>query len=113
MLDRTDTIGTVGTFTDGKSSVEHQINIHVNDLTEVTNNNDISLKEVLAGLMYVMEYRIKGGRLPHLDYDLMKRLCNGLLSNIGHCEKEHFQNIPTEESDMALHLFGEFIQEGN
>lgn len=111
MLDRTDTIGTVGTFTDGKSSVEHQINIHVNDLTEVTNNNDISLKEVLAGLMYVMEYRIKGGRLPHLDYDLMKRLCNGLLSNIGHCEKEHFQNIPTEESDMALHLFGEFIQE--
>jgi len=108
MLNRVDT---VGTFTDGKSSVEHQINIHVNDLTEVSNNNDISLKEVLAGLMYVMEYRIKGGRLPHLDYDLMKRLCNGLLSNIGHCEKEHFQNIPTEESDMALHLFGEFIQE--
>ncbi|ORX48414.1 calcium ATPase [Piromyces finnis] len=108
MLKRVDT---VGTFTDGKSSVEHQINIHVNDLTEVTNNNDISLKEILAGLMYVMEYRIKGGRLPHLDYDLMKRLCNGLLSNIGHCEKEHFQNIPTEESDMALHLFGEFIQE--
>ncbi|ORX64077.1 calcium ATPase [Anaeromyces robustus] len=108
MLNRVDT---VGTFTDGKSSVEHQINIHVNDLTEVTNNNDISLKEVLAGLMYVMEYRIKGGRLPHLDYELMKRLCNGLLSNIGHCEKEHFQNIPTEESDMALHLFGEFIQE--
>ncbi|KAL6591922.1 calcium ATPase [Neocallimastix californiae] len=108
MLNRVDT---VGTFTDGKSSVEHQINIHVNDLTEVSNNNDISLKEVLAGLMYVMEYRIKGGRLPHLDYDLMKRLCNGLLSNISHCEKEHFQNIPTEESDMALHLFGEFIQE--
>jgi len=104
-------VDTVGTFTDGKSSVEHQINIHVNDLTKVSDANDISLKEVLAGLMYVMEYRIKGGRLPHLDYDLMKRLCNGLLSNIGHCEKEHFQNIPTEESDMALHLFGEFIQE--
>lgn len=108
MLKRADT---VGTFTDGKSSVEHQINIHVNDLTEISNNNDISLKEILAGLMYVMEYRIKGGRLPHLDISLMKRLCTGLLSNIGHSEREFFQVTPTEESDMAFHLFGEFIEE--
>ncbi|KAF8975949.1 hypothetical protein BGZ52_008447, partial [Haplosporangium bisporale] len=61
---------------DGKASVEHQIEINVVDLFDVQSNKEISLEEVMDGLRYVMEYRIKGGRFPSLDYDIMKRLAD-------------------------------------
>ncbi|KAG0077855.1 P-type ATPase [Linnemannia elongata] len=77
-------------------------------------NKEISLEEVMDGLRYVMEYRIKGGRYPSLDYDIMKRLADGLLMNMGNSvRKGRFGGgvILTEEADVAFQLFGEFILE--
>jgi len=86
------------------------------DLFDVQSNKEISLEEVMDGLRYVMEYRIKGGRYPSLDYDIMKRLADGLLMNMGNSTKKgHFGqgSTLTEEADVAFQLFGEFILEGN
>ncbi|KAF8948011.1 P-type ATPase [Haplosporangium gracile] len=77
-------------------------------------NKEISLEEVMDGLRYVMEYRIKGGRFPSLDYDIMKRLADGLLMNMGNSgKKSRFGGgtILTEEDDVAFQLFGEFMLE--
>lgn len=85
------------------------------DLFDVQGNKEISLEEVMDGLRYVMEYRIKGGRFPSLDYDIMKRLADGLLMNMGNSvRKGRFGGgvILTEEADVAFQLFGEFILEG-
>ncbi|KAG0072042.1 P-type ATPase, partial [Podila epicladia] len=99
---------------DGKASIEHQIEINVVDLFDVQSNKEISLEEVMDGLRYVMEYRIKGGRYPSLDYDIMRRLADGLLMNMGNTEKKRrvrqSQKL-TEEADVAFQLFGEFILE--
>lgn len=82
---------------------------------DVQSNKEISLEEVMDGLRYVMEYRIKGGRYPNLDYDIMKRLADGLLMNMGNTEKKRrvrqSQKL-TEEADVAFQLFGEFTLEG-
>ncbi|KFH70534.1 hypothetical protein MVEG_03384 [Podila verticillata NRRL 6337] len=96
---------------DGKASVEHQIEINVVDLFDVQSNKEISLEEVMDGLRYVMEYRIKGGRFPSLDYDIMKRLADGLLMNMGNTEKKRFRQNLTEEANVAFQLFGEFLLE--
>ncbi|KAF9188028.1 P-type ATPase [Haplosporangium sp. Z 767] len=97
---------------DGKASIEHQIDINVIDLFDVQSNKEISLEEVMDGLRYVMEYRIKGGRFPSLDYDIMKRLADGLLMNMGNTEKKStFRHSLTEEADVAFQLFGEFLLE--
>lgn len=83
------------------------------DLFDVQSNKEISLEEVMDGLRYVMEYRIKGGRYPSLDYDIMKRLADGLLMNMGNSEKKRrVRQKLTEEADVAFQLFGEFILEG-
>ncbi|KAG0055261.1 P-type ATPase [Gryganskiella cystojenkinii] len=97
---------------DGKASIEHQIDINVVDLFDVQSNKEISLEEVMDGLRYVMEYRIKGGRFPSLDYDIMKRLADGLLMNMGHSEKKgRFSQALSEEANVAFQLFGEFLLE--
>ncbi|KAF9914821.1 P-type ATPase [Lobosporangium transversale] len=97
---------------DGKASIEHQIEINVVDLFDVKSNKEISLEEVMVGLRYVMEYRIKGGRFPSLDYDIMKRLADGLLLNMGDTEKKgRFRQSLSEEADIAFQLFGEFLLE--
>ncbi|KAF9214155.1 P-type ATPase [Podila verticillata] len=97
---------------DGKASIEHQIEINVVDLFDVQSNKEISLEEVMDGLRYVMEYRIKGGRYPSLDFDVMKRLADGLLMNMGNSEKKRrVRQKLTEEADVAFQLFGEFILE--
>lgn len=67
----------------------------------------------MDGLRYVMEYRIKGGRYPSLDYDIMKRLADGLLLNMGDSgKKRKLRQKLTEEADVAFQLFGEFLLEG-
>ncbi|KAF9575995.1 P-type ATPase [Mortierella alpina] len=97
---------------DGKVSIEHQIEINVVDLFDVQSNKEISLEEVMDGLRYVMEYRIKGGRYPNLDYDIMKRLADGLLLHMGDTEKKRKLRAKlTEEADVAFQLFGEFLLE--
>lgn len=62
---------------DGRASIEHQISIHVNDLFDAKDSpsadaHDISVNEVMAGIRYCMDYRIKGGKLPNLDFNVMK-----------------------------------------
>ncbi|KAG0301623.1 P-type ATPase [Dissophora globulifera] len=96
---------------DGKVSIEHQIEINVVDLFDVQGNKDISLEEIMDSLRYVMEYRIKGGRFPSLDYDIMKRLADGLLQHMGDVEKKKIRAKLTEEADVAFQLFGEFLLE--
>ncbi|KAG9065622.1 P-type ATPase [Linnemannia hyalina] len=97
---------------DGKSTRSKSMAIV--DLFDVQSNKEISLEEVMDGLRYVMEYRIKGGRFPSLDYDIMKRLADGLLMNMGNSgKKSRFGGgaIFTEEADVAFQLFGEFMLE--
>ncbi|RUS13867.1 E1-E2 ATPase-domain-containing protein, partial [Endogone sp. FLAS-F59071] len=106
-----DTTIEVLSLRDGKASIEHQIDIHVLDLVDIANNTDISLLEVLAGLRYVMDFRLKGGRQPSLDLDLMRRLCEGLLLNMGATEGTLLRRKTTKEADMAFELFGEFLEE--
>ncbi|KAG0202257.1 P-type ATPase [Mortierella sp. GBA30] len=97
---------------DGKVSIEHQIEINVVDLFDVQSNKEISLEEIMDGLRYVMEYRIKGGRFPSLEYDIMRRLADGLLMNMGNVEKKGtFRHALSEEADVAFQLFGEFLLE--
>ncbi|KAF8930810.1 P-type ATPase [Dissophora ornata] len=97
---------------DGKVSIEHQIEINVIDLFDVKSNKEISLEEILDGLRYVMEYRIKGGRFPSLDHDIMRRLADGLLLNMGNVTKKgRFHQVLSEEADVAFQLFGEFLLE--
>ncbi|KAG9301212.1 hypothetical protein G9A89_012595 [Geosiphon pyriformis] len=96
---------------DGKASIEHQIDIHVNDLFGVKQNDQLSLADVLAGLRYVMNYRLKGGRLPNLDPELMKRLCEGLLLHMSDTEGRILRIKLTPEAEEAFILFGEFLEE--
>ncbi|TPX50204.1 hypothetical protein SeLEV6574_g01036 [Synchytrium endobioticum] len=101
----------VSVYLDGRASIEHQIDVHVLDLSEVADNKDISLADVLNGIRYVMDYRIQGGRMPHLEANLMKRLCQGLLLHMKHHQGSLIRQRPTVEADLAFLLFGEFIEE--
>ncbi|KAI8589364.1 hypothetical protein BDZ88DRAFT_151669 [Geranomyces variabilis] len=96
---------------DGRASIEHQLDIHVLDLVDAKENADISLDDVLQGLKYVTEYRIKGGKMRNLDAALMERLLEGLLQNMGHLQGNLLRQRPTAEADIAFVLFGEFLEE--
>ncbi|KAI9315869.1 hypothetical protein BX666DRAFT_1952294 [Dichotomocladium elegans] len=98
-------------FTDGKASIEQQIELHVHDLFDVKENKSLSLEEVLEGLRYVMHFRIKGGSQPHLDIGLMRRLCEALLLNSGHTDGHLLRKHTTPSADMAFMLFGDFLEE--
>ncbi|KAI8349622.1 hypothetical protein EDC96DRAFT_519911 [Choanephora cucurbitarum] len=98
---------------DGKLSVEQQIEIYVNDLFMVHENKSISLDDVLEGLIYVMEYRIRNGFQPHLDLGLMNRLSEGLFLNMSLTEGHWIRKRPTKQADKAFSLFGDFLQEVN
>lgn len=95
-----------------KQTHAHPFFFLVVDLFDVQSNKEISLEEVMDGLRYVMEYRIKGGRFSSLDYDIMRRLADGLLMNMGNTEKKMFRQSLTEEANVAFQLFGEFLLEG-
>ncbi|KAI8333613.1 hypothetical protein BC941DRAFT_380062 [Chlamydoabsidia padenii] len=101
----------ITSIADGKLSIEQQIELHVHDLFDVKDNKIISLDEVLEGLRYVMDYRIKGGYHPRLDAALMNRLCEGLLLNTGHTEGHLLRKRTTPAADTAFFLFGDFLEE--
>ena len=81
------------------------------DLVEAVENKDIVVLDVLEGLKYAMEYRIKGGKMLHLDASLMKRLCQGFLKHMAHLQGNLLTQRPTIEADMAFELFGDFTAE--
>lgn len=91
------------------ASIEHQIEIHVVDLVEAIDNTDITVLDILQGLKYVFDYRLASGKLPHLDAELMAKLCKGLLEQTHHKKGNLINQRPTEEADLAFSLFGDFI----
>ncbi|KAI8926362.1 hypothetical protein BC831DRAFT_456893 [Entophlyctis helioformis] len=96
---------------DGRASIEHQLDIHVLDLVDAVENKDIAVLDVLQGLKYVMDYRVRGGKMPNLDAAIMTRLAKGLLQHMGHQRGNLIAKKTTEEADLAFVLFGEFIDE--
>ena len=116
---------------DGRASVEHQLSIHVNDLVEAFQHHamrtdddvtaqpdtgkaaaEISTEEVLMGVRYCMDYRIKGGKMPNMDADMMRKLADGLLLVMKQKEKGVLWKRTTDDANAAFALFGEFIEEG-
>ncbi|CAG8797195.1 7978_t:CDS:2, partial [Racocetra persica] len=94
------------------STIEIQSIRDVNDLFGVKESRQLlSLANVLDGIQYVMNYRLKGGRLPNLDFEIMKRLCEGLLLNMSYMEGGLLKRKMTLEANRAFILFGEFMEE--
>ena len=93
-----------------KASIEHQIDIHVQDLSTIS-SGDFSLLEILQGLKYVMDYRIKGGKMKNLELSLMKKLLEGLLQNMQGREGNLLNQRPTQDADLAFTIFGDFLEE--
>jgi Ca2+-transporting ATPase len=93
------------------ASIEHQLDIHVLDLVESVHNSDILLSDVLAGIQYVMDYRIKGGKMVNLEAGIMGRLLVGLLQNMTHRTGNLLRQKFTPEADLSFLLFGQFLEE--
>ncbi|KAJ2569426.1 hypothetical protein IW140_003129 [Coemansia sp. RSA 1813] len=74
---------------------------------------DITLTEVLDSLQYVVDYRLKGRQQPHLDADLMRRLCDALLLTMSIMQGTFLNKKLTEDARSAYFLFGQFIEEVN
>ncbi|KAJ1846298.1 hypothetical protein LPJ73_004577, partial [Coemansia sp. RSA 2703] len=74
---------------------------------------DISLAEVLDSLQYVVNYRLKGRQQPHLDADLMRRLCDALMLTMTIMQGSFVHKRLTEDARSAYFLFGQFIEEVN
>jgi Ca2+-transporting ATPase len=96
---------------DGRESIEHQLDIHVLDLVESSHNPDIQLADVLAGIQYVVEYRILGGKMPNLSYDIMARLAEGLLAIMPKRTGSLLSKKFTPEANLSFVLFGQFLEE--
>ncbi|KAJ2507231.1 hypothetical protein IWW47_001194, partial [Coemansia sp. RSA 2052] len=74
-------------------------------------NADVSLTEVLDGLQYVVDYRLKGRQQPHLDSGLMRRLCDALLLTMALTQGSFLNKRLTEDARSSYFLFGQFIEE--
>ncbi|KAJ1818698.1 hypothetical protein LPJ60_004184 [Coemansia sp. RSA 2675] len=72
---------------------------------------DVSLSEVLDGLQYVVDYRLKGRQYPHLDSGLMRRLCDALLLTMALTQGSFLNKRLTEDARSSYFLFGQFIEE--
>lgn len=94
---------------DGKASIEHQIEVYIQDLFDT---RTISLEETLKDLTYLTNLRIKGDQQPHLDNNLMTRLMKGLLLITAKSEGHLLRKKPTIVADMAFYLFSDFLEEG-
>lgn len=77
---------------DGRLSIEHQLDIHVNDLLQFGSQGE-EVREILTGLQYVLDYRIRGHKSCVLDEALCERLVRTLL-------------LFTGERDGGRHLLG-------
>ncbi|KAJ2602059.1 hypothetical protein EV177_006870 [Coemansia sp. RSA 1804] len=76
-------------------------------------SSDITLTEVLDSLQYVVDYRLKGRQQPHLDVELMRRLCDALLLTMTTMQGSFLKKRLTEDARSAYFLFGQFIEEVN
>ncbi|KAI7899084.1 uncharacterized protein BX663DRAFT_518935 [Cokeromyces recurvatus] len=93
---------------DGKSSVEHQIELYIHDLFNISK---MTLVEILENLDYLMQTRIKRHH-HHLNPDLMERLMKALLINAGHTtiHSGFIRKGTTLGADLAFFLIGDFME---
>lgn len=78
-------------------------------MVDASENPDISVSDILQGLKYVVDYRLAGGKLPHLDQSLMKKLAQGLLEITPLKAGNILNQSPTPEADLAFHLVADFL----
>ncbi|KAJ2161890.1 hypothetical protein GGF46_001081 [Coemansia sp. RSA 552] len=74
-------------------------------------NADISLAEVLDGLQYVVDYRLRGRQQPRLDRALMGRLCDALMLVMAQTQGSFLNRRLSDDARTAYFLFGQFIEE--
>ena len=96
---------------DGKESIEHQLEIQIADLLLVGTDASFNLPDILTGLRYIVEYRIKGRKLPNIRKDICEKLVTALLLNIAQRQGSLLSKSLTHESDLVFTLFGEFLEE--
>ncbi|KAJ2779921.1 hypothetical protein H4R18_003736 [Coemansia javaensis] len=73
----------------------------------------LSLTEVLSSLQYVVDYRLKGRQQPHLDAELMGRLCDALLLVMVLTRGSFLNRRLSDDARSAYFIFGQFIEEVN
>ncbi|PJF18870.1 hypothetical protein PSACC_01281 [Paramicrosporidium saccamoebae] len=95
---------------DGKISIEHQIDIHVRDLLQCS---PAEHHEILTGLQYVMEYRVRGRQQRTLDPTICDKLVRALLISTGTLTKGGIfvERKLTTDADFAFVLLVDYCQE--
>lgn len=100
---------------DGRISIEHQIEIHVKDLFQSTPSNQEEVPEILTGLQYVMEYRIRGRQQRHLSLAICDNLVRALLLFTGLRQHKGAAALfgrerrPTAEAEFAFVLLVDYV----
>jgi len=101
---------------DGRRSLEHLLDVDVLDLFDSHENQSpekLPPNQPLSNIQFLMETRVKGGQQPNFEYPLMKRLLEALLIYMRQTHGKLLNKKFTYEANLALRLFGEFLQEVN
>lgn len=100
---------------DGRRSIEHQLEIHVDDLLQCAPYGG-EVYEILCGLQYVLNYRIRGdGKLTSLSGEICNRLVRALLLAAGaplrqsRLQRALHGSKFTREADLAFALLVDFV----
>ncbi|KAJ1871936.1 hypothetical protein LPJ55_003515 [Coemansia sp. RSA 990] len=101
------------TVTSSKTELAQKPSNEVSDHPGYNGDIDVSLTEVLDSLQYVVDYRLKGRQQPHLDAELMGRLCDALLLIMALTQGSFLHKRLTDDARSAYFLFGQFIEEVN
>lgn len=104
-------------YWDGKISIEHQISIHVKDLIQSGSSNRQLTSEILTGLQYVLDYRLRGRKQYTLDSTVCEQLVRTLLLYTGERQKRRgiFRlsecRVPSNQADYVFALLADFCNE--
>jgi Ca2+-transporting ATPase len=85
---------------DGKVSIEHQLDIHIRDLLQCERFGD-EVGEILTGLQYVVDYRLREHQQQNLDSVISDRLVRALLLFTGIHVKSGLFGMEKRLSDIA------------
>ena len=104
---------TVSGKLDGKESIEHQLDIHLLDLYEVTRDQSaLVLSDILSGIKYIIDYQVKGRKFPNLNPNLCYRMSESLLMVVGQRSGSFLKRTITKDAEVAMTIFAEFLEEG-
>ncbi|PVV01927.1 hypothetical protein BB560_003637, partial [Smittium megazygosporum] len=79
--------------------------------SKLNTSNTPILSETLQNLQYVLDFRIKKGRISSLDISLMRRLCDALLLAMQNESGTFPRKKLSQYSNTAFIIFGGFIEE--